>query len=100
MSVAVATPTAEQIAQLAQENASLKAALKNMELLVEKLRFQIAQLNRRQFGSSAEGLAQLGLWAPESEPENTPPPIATTLVPAHERAKPVRRPLPDDLPRQ
>jgi len=107
MSVAIATPTAEQIAQLAQENISLKAtnavlesSLKQMELLVEKLRFQLAQLNRRQFGSSAEGLAQLGLWVPEAEPENPSQPVATTLVPAHERAKPVRRPLPDDLPRE
>ena len=88
------------VAQLAQENSALKATVLHLETLVEKLQFQLAQLTRRQFGVSAEGLAQLGLWCPGETPDSATPPIATTLVPAHARAKPVRRPLPDDLPRE
>jgi len=89
------------VAQLAQENVALKATVLHLETLVDKLRFQLGQLARRQFGVSAEGLAQLGLWTPAETPASeAPPPIPTTLVPAHERAKPIRRPLPDDLPRE
>lgn len=88
------------VAQLAHENAALKATVLHLETLVEKLRFQLTQLSRRQFGVSAEGLAQLGLWSLAETPVSEPPRVPTTLVPAHERAKPVRRPLPDDLPRE
>ena len=107
-SVASAAPANEQeVAQLAQENlslareiTSLKSALINAEQLIGKLKFEIAQLTRRQFGSSGEGLAQLLLWQPGAEPENAPPAlVGTILVPTHERAKPIRRPLPDELPR-
>jgi transposase len=84
---------------LARENSELKASVAHLEALVEKLRYQVAQLTRRQFGSSAEGLAQLGLWALEEVPVPDAPQISKMLVPGHERAKPVRRPLPDDLPR-
>lgn len=86
---------------LVRENAELKATLVHLETLVEKLQYQIAQLTRRQFGVSAEHLAQLGLFqAGELAVASAPPPIPSTPVPAHERAKPVRRGLPDDLPRQ
>jgi transposase len=86
---------------LVRENAELKATLVHLETLVEKLQYQIAQLTRRQFGVSAEHLAQLGLFqAGELAMASAPPPIPSTQVPAHERAKPVRRGLPDDLPRQ
>ena len=88
------------VALLAQENSTLKATVLHLETLVEKLQFQLAQLTRRQFGISAEGLAQLGLWTPDETPASDAPRMPTTLVPAHERAKPVRRPLPDDLPRE
>jgi transposase len=88
------------VALLAQENSALKATVLHLETLVEKLQFQLAQLTRRQFGVSAEGLAQLGLWCLSETPVGEAPPMATTVVPAHARAKPVRRPLPDDLPRE
>jgi transposase len=87
-------------AQLAQENSALKATVLHLETLVEKLQFQLAQLTRRQFGVSAEGFAQLGLWSVDELPAGAAPPMVTTVVPAHARAKPVRRPLPDDLPRE
>jgi len=88
------------VAQLAQENSALKATVLHLETLVEKLHFQLAQLTRRQFGVSAEGFAQLGLWCLSETQIGEAPTIATTVVPAHARAKPVRRPLPDDLPRE
>ncbi|MGH7594342.1 MAG: IS66 family transposase [Gemmatimonadales bacterium] len=88
------------VALLARENSTLKATVLHLETLVEKLQFQLAQLTRRQFGISAEGLAQLGLWTPAETPASEAPRIPSMLVPAHERAKPVRRPLPDDLPRE
>lgn len=88
------------VALLAQENSALKATVLHLETMVEKLQFQLAQLTRRQFGVSAEGLAQLGLWCLSETPVGEAPRIVTSVVPAHARAKPVRRPLPDDLPRE
>jgi len=90
---------AAELALLGRENSELKATVVHLETLVEKLRYQLAQLTRRQFGVSAEALAQLGLWTLEEVPVAEAPRIPTMLVPTHERAKPVRRPLPDDLPR-
>jgi transposase len=91
---------APEVAVLAQENAQLKASVLHLETLVDKLKHQLAQLTRRQFGVSAEGLAQLGLWSVHEAPTAEVPRIASTLVPTHERAKPIRRLLPDDLPRE
>lgn len=87
-------------AVLLAENTALKCALTEMQFLVEKLQFQLAQLNRYRFGTSAEGLAQLPLWQAEPEQTGTPPEPAATLVPAHPRKRPVRAPLPDSLPRE
>ena len=53
------------VAQFVQEKSAPKATVLHLETLVEKLRFQLAQLTRRQFGVSAEGLTQLGLWSPD-----------------------------------
>ena len=88
-----------ELAHLAQENTHLKVTIVHLETLVEKLQFQLAQFTRRQFGVSAEGLAQLGLWSPDETPAAEAACIPTTQVPAHERGKPVRRLLPEDLPR-
>src|SRR5438876_11117510 len=91
---------AAELALLGRENSELKATVVHLETLVEKLKHQLAQLTRRQFGVSAEGLAQLGLWSPQQAPAPEAARIATTLMPTHERAKPLRRLLPDDLPRE
>jgi transposase len=86
---------------LLRENTELKATLLHLGTLVEKLQYQIAQLTRRQFGVSAEQLSQLGLFRPgELTPGAEAPARPTTQVPAHERAKPVRRALPEELPRE
>lgn len=97
-SIAAASP---ELSALIRENSELKTTNLYLQVLVEKLQYQIAQLTRRQFGVSSEHAAQIGLFLPAELPSsNAPPPIATTAIPAHERAKPVRRSLPDDLPRQ
>lgn len=83
-----------------RENADLKATIGHLEALVAKLQHQLSQLSRRQFGVSTEHLAQLGLFVPGELVAASAAPLAPTQVPAHARAKPVRRPLPDDLPRQ
>src|SRR6202521_386712 len=88
-----------ELAHLAQENTHLKVTIVHLETLVEKLQFQLAQFTRRQFDVSAEGLAQLGLWSPDETPAAEAARVPTTQVPAHERGKPVRRLLPEDLPR-
>src|SRR5437667_10745440 len=51
---------AAELALLGRENSELKATVVHLETLVEKLRYQLAQLTRRRFGVSAEALAQLG----------------------------------------
>src|SRR5438477_12407147 len=84
-----------EVAQLAQENTALKATVLHLETLVDKLRFQLGQLARRQFGVSAEGLAQLGLWSTAVTPDSVAPPIPTTLEPANAWAKPVSSMLAD-----
>ncbi len=88
-------------AQVAAKDAEIgrrDAELRHYSLLVEKLKARLDKQLRDRFGSSAEGLEQLQLMledleitfsrdAPASEPEPAP------------KDKPVRRTLPDHLPR-
>jgi transposase len=89
-------------ARLLRDNTELRRDLHSLGLLVDKLKLQLAQLNRRQFGSSCEALAQIVLFdasaAPVPAPGEAPAP-KTDRVAAHERRRPKRRPLPDHLPR-
>lgn len=76
------------------------------DVLIEKMRMELARLKRRQFGSSSEQLdqriAQLELTLEELEASEAQ--IATPALPAicapPERQRPVRRPLPEHLPRE
>lgn len=87
--------------ELIRQNALLKESNAHLELLVQKLRHQLVGLTRRQFGVSSEGAAQLGLYtAEELEAPSAPPGVLPTEVPAHARKPPVRRSLPEGLPRQ
>jgi transposase len=80
-------------------------ALYSERLLVEKLKLQIARLRRMQFGSSSERhserIAQLELIVEELEAHL--PPQDESIPPApgavSGKDKPVRKPLPDHLPR-
>lgn len=93
---------AEQAAALAAKEAELHAR----DLLVEKLKAQLAVLRRARFGASSEKLersiAQLELALEEIEASEA---AATVEVPDRSepptrRLRPVRTPLPDHLPRE
>jgi transposase len=85
-------------------------AVQYKTLEIEKLKFQIAKLRRMQFGRSSERITrqieQLELRLEELETveaeavAQAEAEIADPALPERERAKPVRKPLPDHLPRQ
>ena len=108
---------AEHAAAQEHQDAELQAArngLQELTLLHEKLKLRLARLLRQQYGASSEKLRaainQLELTLGDieeqiaemmpPEPEQPPAPARPTsasVEPA--RRKPVRRPLPDSLPR-
>jgi transposase len=80
-----------------------RARLFSDKLLIERLRLELAKLKRMQFGRSSEQLeeriAQLELTIEDIEVrEATIPPAVAAALP--ERGRPVRRPLPQSLPRE
>ena len=81
-----------------------QALLLSRDLEIEQLKLQLAKLRRMQFGRSSEQLdaqiAQLELTLEELEASEAALPMATVATPRTERAKPVRRPLPEHLPRE
>lgn len=88
--------------QLARQSA--EAVL--LQAFIDKLKLQIARLKRQRFGASSERqtgeLAQLELLLEElqtNQAENTARDELTTGKPP-ERRRPVRKPLPDHLPRE
>jgi transposase len=91
---------------LPDDVALLKRMLVAAETEIEKLKAQLARLRRLQFGRSSEKLettiAQLELLLEDVEEErgDSEPsePVAAQAAIAHD--KPVRRPLPDHLPRE
>src|ERR1700729_435762 len=103
----------EQAASLQRQADDLQAArngLQELTLIHEKLKLRLARLLRQQYGASSEKLRaaidQLELLLKDVEEqiaELTPPqpehPAASAATKA-ERRKPVRRPLPDTLPRE
>jgi len=105
-----ADAAAAEIARLEAELATARAELTGARLLIEQLRAQLAVLRRMQFGRSSERLdreiAQLELLLEdleEGEAERTAPAAASPSAPASaapERRHPLRRPLPDHLPRE
>jgi transposase len=105
----------DHAAELKQQAAELQAArngLQELTLLHEKLKLRLARLLRQQYGAGSEKLRtaidqlQLTLGDIEEqiaeltppEPEQPAEPAASTSSPT--RRKPVRRPLPDSLPRE
>ena len=110
--------TSERAARaLAEADADLaKARAASAEAMVAHLKLMIAKLKREQFGPSSECqrrlLNQLELQLEEIEADATPDAVAadvaaeasrsgaTTAVQGFLRRKPVRKPLPADLPRE
>jgi transposase len=90
-----------------EHSAKLEAAealliFKNLEL--EKLRFQIAYLKRMKYGRSSEQLdrelVQMQLSIEDLEASLAAKPLEVRPVPKEPPAKPARRPLPAELPRE
>ena len=80
---------------LAEQSAELRAR----DLLIEKLKHQLAGHNRHRFGASSEGLDQLQLTLEEEEAAEAQQ-RAREPAPAREKDQPKRRPLPEHLPRE
>lgn len=91
---------------LPDDVALLKRMVVTAGIEIEKLKAQIARLRRMQFGRSSEKLdttiAQLELLLDDIEEERGEgeEQHQTSAPDAAQRAKPVRRPLPDHLPRE
>jgi hypothetical protein len=106
--VEIATDTPPDPVTLLQLLAARDAELRAKDLLIEKLRLQLATLRRHRFGARSEALdhaiSQLELMledaeilvATQSERDESEAPSAP-LVP---KLQPKRRPLPDHLPRE
>ena len=97
----------ERSAALAERNAKLEAAealLLSQKLELEKLRFQIAYLKRIKYGRSSEQLdrelLQMQLSIEDLEASLAAKPIEARPAPKAQPSKPVRRPLPEHLPRE
>ena len=98
----------ESLQRLVREQQSAleiaRTELIEVQLLVEKLRFELARLKRQQYGRSSEQLdariTQLELTLEDLEASQAarPTPVVTPVV--EPAAKPVRRPLPAQLPRE
>ena len=112
MDLAYPTP-ADEIAALRCELATARAQLGTAAVEIEHLRMQLAALRRQQYGQSSERLdaeiVQLELRLEDLEeseaarqaaiPDPAPSPSPAN-VPVKPRAKAVRKPLPDHLPRE
>ena len=98
----------ESLQRLVREQQSAletaRSELIEVQLLVEKLRFELARLKRQQYGRSSEQLdariAQLELTLEDLEASQAARPSRVAPAVAEPVAKPVRRPLPAQLPRE
>ncbi len=83
------------------EIVGFKAELRSRDLLIEKLKHQLAGLRRHQFGSRSESLDQLELSLEEEEIARAAETPATIEAdePVEEKQQPKRKPLPGHLPR-
>ena len=108
MDLAYRTPD-DEIAALRHELAAARAQLGTAAVEIEQLRAQLAALRRQQYGRSSERLdaeiAQLELRLEDleenaAEHQAARPDPAPPTAPSRPRAKAVRRPLPDHLPRE
>ena len=82
---------------------SLESALSARQLIIETLQIQLAALRRQKFGRKSEKLdeqiAQLELKLEEFQADEAEDPAPATEAVKAARAKRVRKPLPDHLPR-
>jgi len=80
--------------------ADVEAELKSRDLLIEKLKHQLAGMQRHRFGASSEALDQLELRLEDEEISAAAERPAPADPPDAGKGVPKRRPLPDHLPRE
>lgn len=96
------TTSANLHQQLAERDAQIavyEAELKSRDVLIEKLKHQLAGLRRHRFGSTSEAIDQLGLALEEQEIAAAAVMPKSAATPEAAKDKPKRKPLPDSLPR-
>ena len=78
-----------------------KAEIMNRDMMIEKLRHQLFGMRKDKFGSTAENLDQLGLRLEDEETDQGLKEAGTVEQPDEVpvKVKPVRRALPEHLPR-
>ncbi len=84
------------------EIAAGKAEIRVRDLLIEKLKHQLAGMRRHRFGASSEALDQLALTLEDEEIAWSAQDDANAVKadqPAAPKDKPKRKPLPEHLPR-
>jgi transposase len=93
----------DDIAELQAMVRASRVELRARDLLIERLRHQLEGLRRYRFGARSETLDQLELTLEDAEIaqalEKGAAEALTPDVPANAKRHPVRRPLPDHLPR-
>ena len=89
----------DEIARQDQELARKDSELRHHALMIEKLKARLDKQLRDRFGASAEGIEQLQLMLEDLEITRSAEVPAVDL-PEAPKDKPVRKPLPDHLPRR
>ena len=93
----------DMVAALSSECGTLMGELKSRDILIEKLKHQLAGMRQHQFGSRSEALDQLALRLEDEEiAASAQDPVADDADTDQEvasKGKPRRKPLPDHLPR-
>ena len=93
----------DEPAELKQLVGALASELKSRDILIEKLKHQLAGLRQHRFGSRSEALDQLALTLEDEEIAASAHDHANAAVEADQSSepkdKPRRKPLPDHLPR-
>lgn len=79
--------------------ASLTSELKSRDLLIDKLKHQLAGLRRHQFGARSEAIDQLELTLEDEEIARAAESSSDTLGIEAPKDQPKRKPLPEHLPR-
>ncbi len=93
----------DMVAALSSECGTLMGELKSRDILIEKLKHQLAGMRQHQFGSRSEALDQLALRLEDEEIAASAQDPAPDDIDADQlvspKGKPRRKPLPGHLPR-
>ncbi|MEX1252449.1 MAG: IS66 family transposase zinc-finger binding domain-containing protein [Hyphomonas sp.] len=97
---AVVRDMSAKVAARDAEIARHEAQLRHHALMLAKLKARLSKQLRDRFGSSAESLEQLHLMLEDLEiSHSAEPPVSRPVPEPAQKDKPVRKPLPDHLPR-